>query len=1102
MLEVRLLGQFEIRHDGQPVRIPLRPAQSLLAYLLLNPDLPHRREKLAGLFWPELPEASARSNLRHALWLVRKALGTSPITGHDYLLADEFTVVFDPEADVWLDTRVLEQRLEAPAALDALTAAVDVYRGELLPGFYDEWIGAERERLQAVFETKMGLLLEQLLAAGRWGDVLAWGERWIACGRTPEAAYRALITAHSQRGDAAQAADVFQRCVAALQRELGVEPSPATRSAYERVQRGADRPGTQAQPRPAGPPHNLPAPVSRFVGRERELGDIQRLFTDPVCRLVTLVGPGGSGKTRLAVEAARRLLPDFADGVWLASLAPVDRAEGVPTAVCAALGIQPMPGLPAADQLAAVLQARQMLLVIDNCEHVLVGVAPLVTQLLAHCPALTVVATAREVLRVDGEHVYPLAGLGVPAAGGGREQVLQAEAGRLLADRAGAARPGFAVTAANADYLTRICRDLDGLPLALELAAARLTSLSPKEVAERLGERFQWLGGRRGAATRHSSLEAAIDWSYQLLSEAERLVFRRLSVFQGGWTLEAAEQVCAGEGVEAGTVAAMLGSLVDKSLVLAETTAEGGTRYRLLETLREYGQRQLAESGEVELTCQRHADCYLRLAEEAQLAMYTPDEPVWAVRLAPDEDNLFAAIQRSLDRDLGAAALRIGSALSQYLADTARRRSEYVELMARALDMHPAVTPLQRGRVLRQVAFSYHIGGNSKRAQAATEEALQLARASGDQACIGSALVAQGLCLDGGQASRACYAAAVQLARDTGDIETAIAFRLLARFEPPEAARALLLEYQAIALRKGSLGDLAIAAEGLGGLAYSLGDLAEAAQQFQTGCEFLERVNRRWNRADALEDLALMFWSIGDFAHAASLLGESLEQLRLSGWLPGLAQVFRCKGILAWWQGHLDEAEACFQESVSHASRWNRQLYLALTGYWWAKLARDTGELAQAWVRGEQALKALKAIDRPSWIYVGGANCQAALASVAHRQGDLVRALALYQEALRSMPHDHNLLDLRDGLEGQALALAATGEHQMAARLLGFTAGRLAAFGIVRPVPEQRFYDQELARLRAGMAEAVFAQAWEAGQLLTFEQAVAEALGERLPQAG
>jgi len=243
MLEVRLLGQFDVGLDGAPIEMPSRPAQSLLAYLLLHPSTAHRREKLAGLLWPEATEANARNNLRHALWRVRKALETG---GRDYFLTDDLTIAFDANADYWLDAAILERKVVEGGSVEELINVVAVCRGELLPGFYDEWIVLERERLQTVFERRMQLLLERLVEEQRWPEVLEWGERWIVPGHAPEPAYRALIYAHSGLSDVVSMAAVYQRCVEALRKELGVEPSEETRALYERLSRGEKAPAPPA----------------------------------------------------------------------------------------------------------------------------------------------------------------------------------------------------------------------------------------------------------------------------------------------------------------------------------------------------------------------------------------------------------------------------------------------------------------------------------------------------------------------------------------------------------------------------------------------------------------------------------------------------------------------------------------------------------------------------------------------------------------------------------------------------------------------------------------------------------------------------------------
>ncbi len=1096
MLEVRLLGQFDIRRDGQVVHLPLRPAQSLFAYLLLFPGIPHRRDKLAGLLWPDLPESSARGNLRHTLWRLRKALGPSAPTGRDYVLADEYSLTLDPQADLWVDTRVLELLPLGPPSLAALTHSVEVYRGELLPGCDEDWVTFERERLQAVFETRMAHLLDALVQTQRWDDVLAWGERWIALGHIPEAAYRALILAHAARGDMAGAAAAYQRCLKALREHLGVDPSPATRAAYDSALRPS-LPPSRAWPPPPAPRHNLPAPLASFIGRERELDELHQLVIGQGCRLVTVTGPAGCGKTRLAVEAARRLLPRFAGGVCLVELAPVGRAEAVPAALCAALGLQPAPGFPLSEILAAALRDRELLLLLDNCEHVLDEVAPLVLHLLAQCAALRALITSRETLGTPGEQAYPLAGLSLPEPGGGVEQLLASESGRLLAARATAARPAFAIDHDNAGDLIFLCRSLDGLPLALELAAARLASLSPSEVAAQLGRRFRLLAGSRVPVARHRSLEAAISWSFQLLSPAEQQVFSGLSVFRGGWTLEAAQAVCAGGAAASGDVLSLLNRLVQKSLVVAEPASGGGRRYRLLETMREFGYKELTEASQADAAIDRHVDYFLRLAQTAQAGMDTLDEPAWAKRLAVDEDNLFVAMQYALEREAFAVVLEIGSALRGYLMDTARRWSEYVAVMARALERDPDHSSPARIRVLCLVSYFYSLSNQLSQALAAAEQAIALAQASGDSAGLGHALWVKGAPLTG-EAERACYVAAVQLARQTRDIEAAAAFRVLAPLEPPAVAQALLLEYHQLALSLGSLGGLARAAAGLGELAFSLGNLAEAERQWQASLHLYQQVNNVWMPLDRLQDLARTAWMIGNYARAASLLDQSFECMRSAGWLPGLTKGYRSRGCLAWWQGDFVNAEACYRESAANGQRWSSLFLQAITGVWWTKLIRDRGDLDQAEAQGEQALNVLTERAAPigytCW-------CRSVVASIAHRQGDPARAVSLYREALHAMPPDRNLLDLRDVLEGHALALAAAGELPLAARLLGFTAARLADFGVVRPVPEQRFYDQELARLHASLPAPLLAQAWDAGSALSFEQAVTTALGNTAPPA-
>src|SRR5437763_3894310 len=364
-------------------------------------------------------------------------------------------------------------------------------------------------------------------------------------------------------------------------------------------------------------PNNLPGELTSFVGRRAELGQISELLGSG--RLLTLTGAGGCGKTRLALQAAADLIDDHPDGVWWVELARLEDPALLPAAVIAAIGIAEVPGRSPLDAMVGHLRDRSALLVLDNCEHLLDACAELADPLLRACPSLTIVATSRAPLGVPGEALWRVPSMSLPAEA--RRQPIgaldQSDAVRLFIDRALQVRPNFAITAANAPAVAQICHDLDGIPLAIELAAARVRMLAPEQIASGLGDRFHLLtGGSRTVMPRHQTLEASIDWSHELLSEGERTLLRRLSVFAGGWTLDAAEEVCEGSGIDRYAVLDLLTGLVDKSLV---TTDEQGAevRYGLLETVRQYAAARLATGGEVEAVRSRHLAYHAALAARA-----------------------------------------------------------------------------------------------------------------------------------------------------------------------------------------------------------------------------------------------------------------------------------------------------------------------------------------------------------------------------------------------------------------------------------------------------------------------------------------------------
>jgi predicted ATPase/class 3 adenylate cyclase len=387
---------------------------------------------------------------------------------------------------------------------------------------------------------------------------------------------------------------------------------------------------------------NLPLSVSSFIGRERDLEQTAAVLGQ--ARVVTLTGPGGVGKTRLALQAAGRAAPRFADGAWLCELAPVRDPAGVDDAVAAVFSVTARAGQSTVETLVEFLRSKQLLLVLDNCEHLLERAAALAGVLARSCERLVILATSREALSIEGERVVPVPSLGLPGADSDLDTIHRAEAVRLFAERAGAVKPGFAVTAENAAAVAAVVRRLDGMPLAIELAAARVPAMTPAELARRLERSFAVLaGGPRGGAERHQTLRATIDWSFQLLSGPEQALLARLAVFAGGATLEAAETVCGGEGIDADAVFELLASLVARSLVVAEERGPE-TRYRLLETIRQYGEERLERAGETDRWRARHAGYYAGLLQQIRNYAHDPNPEVfWAVRLSADQDNLLAA---------------------------------------------------------------------------------------------------------------------------------------------------------------------------------------------------------------------------------------------------------------------------------------------------------------------------------------------------------------------------------------------------------------------------------------------------------------------------
>jgi predicted ATPase/DNA-binding SARP family transcriptional activator len=745
-LEVRLLGKFEVSCDGKPIAITSRPAQSLFAYLILNAGTAHRREKLAGLLWPDSLEETARDNLRHALWRIRKVLPSMPEAA--YLLTDDLSIAFNASAEYWLDAAELE-RISDSVSADELMAILSAYQGELLPGFYDEWVVLEREHLYSIFEHHMARLMSLLQTENRWLDILDWGERWIKLGQKPEPAYRALMSAHAAKGDMSKVAATYERCVKSL-REFGVEPSEQTNKLYESLKSGKDTPKPVpviTKPATKVVSSNIPVPLTSFIGRQKELKEIARLLSSS--RLLTLTGPGGVGKTRLAIQTAHDSIKKFKDGVFWVGLVGLSDANLIPQEIAPSLNVREVSNEPLIDTLKDHLKFKDLLLILDNCEHLIEASAHCAEQLLAGCAKLKILATSRERLGLFNETTWPVPSLPLPEIQRtpSPSELEEYASVALFAERARAINSDFLLTAQNATAIAQICQRLDGIPLAIELAAARIKVLSVDEIASHLTDRFSVLtSGSRTALPRHQTLRATIDWSYDLLTEPERILFRRLAIFAGGFTLEGIEEVCS-QGMNRRDLLDLLGRLVDKSLVMVDVaSSKMETRYHLLETIREYARQKMDEADETTELRNRHLAYFVGLAEEAEKNTFGADSVRYHQRLDQELDDIRTAMKWSIQARQATMAFRLGAALFYFSYNRSPIGSDWQRQLNKALQLPEGMErTAERAQALNAMGYFYWADVGADNPRADLEEALSIARELGNNAIAARSLCNLGL---------------------------------------------------------------------------------------------------------------------------------------------------------------------------------------------------------------------------------------------------------------------------------------------------------------------------------------------------------------------
>jgi predicted ATPase/class 3 adenylate cyclase/DNA-binding XRE family transcriptional regulator/Tfp pilus assembly protein PilF len=858
-------------------------------------------------------------------------------------------------------------------------------------------------------------------------------------------------------------------------------------------------------------PNNLPAQLTSFVGRSKEIEQIKEHLQQS--RLVTLTGSGGIGKTRLALQVASELLPDFPEGVWLLELAPLSDPSLVPQAIANTLGLVEQADRPPLTVLSDFLHDRHILLLLDNCEHLIQACAQLAEALLHACPDLHILATSREALEISGETLYHVPSLVSPDLLNITLDMLpQYEAVQLFVERAQSVLRDFSLTPDNAQAIAQVCHHLDGIPLALELAAARVKVLRAEEIAVRLDDRFHLLtGGARTALPRHQTLRAMIDWSHELLTEPERVLLRRLSVFAGGWTLEAAESACGGEGIEKREILDLLIQLVNKSLILAEPKQGQETRYRMLETIRQYAQEKLWVAGEGELMRQRHLAFFVDLAERAEPNLRAFDMVMWLHRLETEHDNIRVALEWAQESDVE-AQLRLAGAL-WWFWHIRDHKSEGVEWLERALSIEEMergdqpLTPTHamiRGKALYVAGFLRLMFWETDKGLAQSEKSLTLFRELGSAGKQGMAYALWNLAVAAGQQSdrlrqKTLHEESLALFKEVGD-EFGIAQGLTGiGLVIGDYKRALTLMEEGLALYK-EIGDkdgFANTLQSIAYIAFWKGDYKQATTRFESSLALFREVGNKYGVAGGLLGLGETARLQGQFEKATEVLEEALMLARDSGDKFRIPYNLYSLGEIAVAQGGYESAARRYEEGLAIAQKTGNPGPIANGILRLGKVAWAQGNYEQAIKKFDEAM----AISQEAGDQFGTVHALYGLGRVAQSQGDPISARALHTEGIilyrekRVLP-SWEIVGAAYHLEAFATLAVAQNQIQRSVRLFGAAESLSAGLRFEMSAKERAEHDQAVTVARAALGEEAFAAAWEEGKKMTLDEAVAYALEE------
>jgi DNA-binding SARP family transcriptional activator/predicted ATPase len=897
-LAISLFGSFQVALDETPVtQFGADTARALLAYLAMHPQTTHRRETLTGLLWPDQPEAAARHNLSQALHRLRTAIRDHTADPPFFAITRQ-TIGLGPESRVWLDVAAFREALAAcrahghrriemcGACADLLHEAADLYRGEFLSGFsldsvlFEQWLVTQREELHRQVLGVLGDLVGYHEAQGDYEEAIRYAQRRVALEPWQEDAHRQLMRALALSNDRAAALAQYETCRRALEQELGIEPEPETQALYERI-----RDGRELQARPSLPPHDLPAQFTSFIGRKDLLAEIGERIEDPACRLLTLVGPGGSGKTRLALEAARGILSEggsepFDNGVFFVSLAAVQSIEGMVSAIGQAIGFSFHQGGNPRQQLFNYLRNKRMLLILDNMEHLLAlpisllrhqtdiraqgkppqeteKVAVLVTDILSAAPSIQIVTTSRAGLNVRGEHLTHIEGMSYPQALSetashldqyGAVQLFLASAREIRSDRE--------ATADDLAHIVRICQLVQGMPLAILLAASWITMLSPAEIADEIAQTTDFLATDwPNAPKRQRSMRAVFDHSWQLLSQREHELFAALSVFRGGFTRHAAQQVM-------GVTMHELMALVNKSLLHRTPTG----RYEMHELLRQYAAEKL---GQVPDGGEGARDRHGVVVRDKHCAYYATALHGW-------EADLKSARQQAALAEMG---VEIGNARAAW--DWAAERG-YVEQLDLAMD---------------GLCHFYRWHGHLQEGESACQMAAERLSAMTRPSAMGRRpLTARG--------DRLRILAKLWTVQGGFSRDDRLLRQSLSLLEGPELAD------------RDTRAEKALLFARMAGIA-SDSDPRRCKQLLEQSLALYEELGDRWETANTLRELGRSAWLASDYAEMRQSFQQSLAIFRSLGDPDGISSVIWWFSTIACLQGEAETAEHLARESLA-----------------------------------------------------------------------------------------------------------------------------------------------------------------------------------------